>query len=114
MTEYTANSDYEVVDRSPLRLEQGDTVKLGPKDASWPGWIWVSTDDGRGSFVPEEHLESTDKGFARVLTAFNARDLSITKGDTVTSLREVNGWLWCRNRLGEEGWLPSFVLKRKP
>jgi hypothetical protein len=107
---YTANSDYLVVDRSPLQLAAGDSVVLGPKDAAWPGWIWATGKDGRGSFVPEDHLAITGEK-AEVLKPFNARDLSVKKGDTVEALREVSGWLWCQNSTGEEGWLPTFVLK---
>jgi hypothetical protein len=109
MKTYTANTNYTVVDRSPLHLQYGDTVTVGPRDQSWPGWIWVTTADGRGSYVPEDILEHDD-GTALVRIAFSARDLSVTKGETVTGLREVKGWLWCRNSAGEEGWLPEFVL----
>jgi hypothetical protein len=91
--QYIANSDYEVVDRCPLELSPNDTVNLGPKDAAWPGWVWVNAADGRGSFVPESHLEIH------------------VASETVTALREVNGWLWCQNAAGQEGWLPTFVLK---
>jgi hypothetical protein len=109
---YIANSDYEVVDRCPLELNPSDSVKIGPKDAAWPGWVWVNAADGRGSFVPESHLEvHADGQTATVLKAFNARDLSIKKSEIVTALREVNGWLWCANAAGQEGWLPTFVLK---
>lgn len=107
---YTANTNYTVVDRSPLHLQSGDTVTTGPRDKSWPGWIWVTAGDGRGGYVPEDILESTGPT-AKVHTAFSARDLSVQLGEQVTALREVKGWLWCRNAAGEEGWLPEFVLR---
>ena len=107
---YMANSDYTVVDRSPLQLAVGDTVTPGPRDRSWPGWVWVTAADGRGSYVPEEILLLREDGSVQVRQAFNARDLSVQKGEVVQALREVRGWLWCRNGAGEEGWLPEFVL----
>lgn len=107
---YTANTNYTVVDRSPLHLRAGDTVTAGPNDKSWPGWIWVNTADGRGSYVPEDILEITGST-ACVRTPFSARDLSVKSGERVAALREVSGWLWCRNAAGEEGWLPEFVLR---
>lgn len=110
MKSYTANTNYTVVDRSPLHLQYGDTVTAGPRDKSWPGWIWVTTADGRGSYVPEDILDY-DTDVPTVRTAFSARDLSVTQGETVTALREVKGWLWCRNAAGQEGWLPEFVLR---
>jgi len=110
MKTYTANTNYTVVDRSPLHLQYGDTVTVGPRDAAWPGWIWVATADGRGSYVPEDILEHGD-GTATVKVPFSARDLSVQNGERVSALREVKGWLWCRNAAGEEGWLPEFVLR---
>ena len=106
---YTANTNYTVVDRSPLALAAGDVVSTGPRDKSWPGWIWVSTIDGRGSYVPEDILE-IEGVTAIVRTAFSTRDLSVKQGEPITALREVSGWLWCRNAAGDEGWLPEFVL----
>jgi hypothetical protein len=110
MKTYTANTNYTVLDRSPLTISTGDTVTVGPRDKSWEGWIWVSTEDGRGSYVPEEILEIAGAS-AVVKTSFSARDLSVQQGEKVTALREVKGWLWCRNAAGSEGWLPEFVLR---
>jgi hypothetical protein len=110
MKHYTANTNYTVVDRSPLHIEAGDNVTVGPRDKSWPGWIWVSTSEGRGSYVPADILE-IDGATARVRTAFSARDLTVKQGERVEALREVSGWLWCRNEAGVEGWLPEFVLR---
>ena len=110
MKHFTANTNYTVVDRTPLHVHAGDTVSVGARDKSWPGWIWVSTIDGRGSYVPEDILE-IEGPTAKVLTAFSTRDLSVKQGERVTALREVSGWLWCRNNAGDEGWLPEFVLR---
>lgn len=110
MKHYTANTDFTVLDRSPLSISAGDTVSVGPRDKSWEGWIWVSTADGRGSYVPEDILK-IEGATATVQTAFSARDLSVKRGESVTALREVKGWLWCRKQDGEEGWLPEFVLR---
>ncbi len=107
---FTANSDYTVVDRSPLQLSPGDAVTTGPDDPSWPGWVWVTSSDGRGSYVPQEILQRSPDTHATVIQPFSARDLSVVRGEAVTALREVRGWLWCRNQQGTEGWLPEFVL----
>jgi len=111
MTSLVATADYEVIDRAPLALECGDKVRLGNPDADWPGWVWVTTIDGRGSYVPEDHLQTESDGIASVTTAFHARDLSVRRGDRVTSLREVKGWHWCRKDDHSEGWLPSYLLR---
>jgi hypothetical protein len=108
-----------VTDRNPLELRAGDRVRVGRPDAGWPGWIWVTAADGRGSHVPEDLLEPVpdadgddfQAGMARVRRDFHARDLSVRKDETVESLREVRGWHWCRTASGEEGWLPAYLLR---
>lgn len=107
---YQASSDYTVIDRAPLSLRVGQIVRLGKKDADWPGWIWATTEDGRGSYVPEDILVPADAGHARVQQAFQAHDLSVKKGDSITSLKEVKGWHWCKDFAGREGWLPAYLL----
>ena len=107
---FRANADYTVIDRAPLTLTSGQKVRVGRRDADWPGWVWVTADDGRGSYVPEEVLDATGKDSAQVVQAFQAHDLSVKKNEAITSLREVKGWHWCRNQGGQEGWLPEYLL----
>ena len=107
---FRANADYTVIDRAPLTLCSGQAVRLGRRDADWPGWVWVTADDGRGSYVPEDLLAASADDRATVLQAFQAHDLSVKKHEPVTSLREVKGWHWCSNQSGQEGWLPAYLL----
>jgi len=111
---FHANADYTVIDRAPLSLLPGQSVRLGRRDGDWPGWVWVTADDGRGSYVPEEVVQATHGDRATVLQAFEAHDLSVKKHETVASIREVKGWHWCRNQAGDEGWLPSYLLVESP
>jgi hypothetical protein len=111
MSSYLATADYEVIDRAPLTLEAGDVVRHGQADTDWPGWVWVTAITGRGSYVPEDLLCLLTDGTARVTQPFHARDLTVKKGDSIESLREVKGWHWCRNPQGAEGWLPAYLLR---
>lgn len=105
-----ANADYTVVDRSPLTLHTGEEVKLGKEDRAWEGWVWAVTDEGRGTYLPVSFLEKSGENGARLTESFAAIDLSVRKGAKVVCLREVSGWLWCRDGDGLEGWLPDYVL----
>lgn len=109
-----ANADYTVVDRTPLTLAAGEKVTLGNADKAWEGWVWATTSEGRGTYLPVSFLEETETenspGQAQLKEPFAAIDLSVKKGDTVTCLREVSGWFWCRDTSGAEGWLPDYVL----
>ena len=77
----------------------GLNLAAAPRENSSKPWL-----------IPPHILEFTGPT-VRVHTAFSARDLSVQQGEQVTALREVKGWLWCRNAAGEEGWLPEFVLR---
>ena len=107
-----ANADYTVVDRMPLHLRGGEIVALGVEDKAWAGWVWVTTAEGRGTYVPAACLQQLGPAQAKVLQAFDAVDLSVKKGEPVRVLREVSGWFWCRNEGGQEGWVPDYVLSQ--
>ena len=107
---FSVTSDYTVIDRAPLELTSGQKVKTGRTDVDWPGWVWVTADDGRGSYVPEDILSEMKDGIATVIHAFAAHDLSVRAKDQVESIRHVRGWHWCRNSGGQEGWLPAYLL----
>lgn len=110
-----ASSDYEVIDRNPLTLKAGELVKVGRRDEGWEGWVWVSTEEGRGSYVPQELLVNPTAvigDMVAVVEDFTAKDLSVKMGEEVESLDEVKGWLWCRNHTGAEGWLPAYLLRK--
>ena len=111
---YIVTADYTVIDRAPLALEKGELVRVGKRDADWPGWVWVTRKDGRGSYVPEEVLQSPKEDESQVREAFKAHDLSVKRNDGVTSLREVKGWHWCSDADSNEGWLPSYLLVPVP
>lgn len=111
MAHYRANSDYEDQDTNPLRLAVGDLVKTGNKDQTWPGWIWAIDVHGNDGYIPEEFLEATSDGFARVISEFDPRVLQIKRGDRLESLLRIHGWHWCRNSGGSEGWVAGYLLR---
>jgi len=106
-----ANADYTVIDRSPIVLHKGEPVTIRTADKAWPGWISITTTNGRQAHVPENILDIRDKHTATLTTDFDSRDLSARNGETFTSLREVHGWHWCRNADSKEGWLPGYLLE---
>lgn len=107
---YVANADYEVIDRSPLVLAAGEVVEVLAADAAWPGWTLVAVADGRRGHVPDSLLIKEPDGRCRLAEGFDARDLSLKRGQKVESLRESDGWHWCRNEGGAEGWVPDYLL----
>ena len=108
---FAAISDYEELDREPLRLNSGDQVQAGPEDRTWPGWIWTTDQDGRSGYVPTEILTPLGGNQFSVTAAFDPTVLTIRRGDTLESLRQIHGWHWCRNAAGREGWVAGYLLR---
>jgi hypothetical protein len=107
---FNANADYIVIDRSPLVLEPGIRLKVGPTDRVWPGWVAVVAEDGRFTYIPASRIRIEADGSGVVTEKFDATDLSVRQGEKIVSLMEVDGWHWARGPRGEEGWLPGYVL----
>lgn len=111
MSHYTANSDYEEKDSDPIRLQSGDRIKVGGADRTWPGWVWATDGVGNDGYVPEEILKDLGDGEFSVTEAFDPTVLTIKRGDQLESLRQIHGWHWCRNRIGQEGWVAGYLLR---
>lgn len=114
MSRWIASSDYQVIEREPLLFVAGERVRVDQGDRAWPGWFWVVNGDGRGGHVPSEVLAGpvVAGAEAELIRDFDGRDLSVRRGDELVSLRELDGWHWCRNQEGDEGWVAAYLLKR--
>lgn len=108
---YTANADYEEHDSRALHLAQGDVVTAGAEDRAWPGWIWVGDGDGRAGYVPADILRPLDDGRFAAMKRFDPTVLTIRRHDRLHSLHQIHGWHWCRNDLGDEGWVAGYLLR---
>ncbi|MGB6223721.1 SH3 domain-containing protein [Haloferula sp.] len=111
MPRFTANSDYEEKDSNPIALEAGDEVTVGPADRAWPGWVWAQDSQGRHGYVPEEILEPTGEGRFALMKDFDPTVLTVKRGDILESIEQIDGWHWCRNDSGAEGWVAGYLLR---
>ena len=111
MLRLIAKADYEEKDRDPLALTAGDEVTVGPADRSWPGWILVEDGNGRRGYVPEGILEPLGEGRFGLMEDYSSTVLTVKGGDILESIEVVDGWHWCRNESGNEGWVADYLLK---
>lgn len=111
MARFISNSDYEEKDSNPIALRAGDEVTVGPVDRAWPGWVWAEDRHSRRGYVPEEILEPLGEGRFALMKDFNPAVLPVKRGDVLESLEQINGWHWCRNDSGSEGWVAGYLLK---
>ncbi|MEM8812103.1 MAG: SH3 domain-containing protein [Pseudomonadota bacterium] len=91
----------------PIRLKVGDHVRLTGRVDQWQGyrWLWAIAPDGRAGWIPDD-LIVAHGGQAVATEDYSALELSCRTGETVDVIRTRHGWAWCRNAVGEEGWVP--------
>ena len=90
----------------PLEVAAGDVVTAGHRDKQYPGWIWVTTADGKEGWAPEDYMERR-KGSAGIMKrAYSAREIDTAAGDVLFVQMELNGWFWVETADGRSGWVP--------
>ncbi len=99
-------ADYESAYPDEFSVGKGEILRIGKKDNPWPGWIWCTRSDGESRWLPNSYLEIYGVN-GKALFDYSAVELTVRVGDELTVLKEVNGWFWCTNSQGENGWVPS-------
>ncbi len=100
----------------PIVIKKGETVILRKKSNywEWPNWVFCeSQKTKKAGWVPEQVL-LIQGNLGEVKESYNARELDVEIGEMVYLLRELNGWGWCCNKKGLEGWVPLSCLEQKP
>jgi len=92
----------------PFQAEKGDIVNGEEKPTQWEGWLYCKKKDGIYGWVPKAFLtpvkESTEEfQFNR---AYNAFEISASKGEFVKILEIESGWARIENESGKIGWIP--------
>ena len=88
-----------------LRVSAGQTVTPGCRDDEYPGWLWVTNDDGLGGWIPNEIAKGTE-----ITEDFDTTELTVSPGDTVEITARSLGWCRCKMPDGCTGWLPESCL----
>lgn len=104
-------SDYP----DPIKLTKGDLVLVKERHVGLEGWEnWLSCTNiktGKTGWVPEQLLKQENNNTIAT-DDYSAHELSVSPGEIVEGLKELNGWLWCRNQNTHElGWLPLNAIK---
>jgi len=93
-----------------ISFRQGEALTAGRRDDEYPGWIWVTTEDGNAGWAHESLLDLSDTGAAVAREDYTARELDTEEGERVRSLRELDGWAWVENERRQSGWVPVTTL----
>ncbi len=99
---------------NPIILKQNEVVEIIEKENNNPNWKkWMfCRKDGKLGWVPEQIIEKIGKTKGVIKEHYSAKELNINKGEKVSGIKELNGWIWAKRELNnDEGWLPLEILK---
>jgi len=90
----------------PIQLKAGTRLRLDGRSDNWDGhiWVWAQAPDGREGWVPDCLLTATQPVTAK--DDYSAHELSCVEGQVLIVERQQHGWAFCRNDLGQNGWVP--------
>ena len=123
--EYIVKENHRTEFPNPICLKKGERVILGKKseetvgetayDENWPNWTFCSRMDGSNKgWVPDQIIEKDGCEHGLVVEDYSAKELYIDKGTVVEGIKQLNGWLWSKNKSTNEiGWIPMDKLENK-
>lgn len=94
----------------PIKVKKGDILKVGNKESDWNGWTWCTDQNGKSGWLPDSYIKK-DGSNCTVLCDYEATELTVNIGEELIVEKEESGWLWCINKEGLRGWIPSENVK---
>ncbi|MGP6207480.1 SH3 domain-containing protein [Cuniculiplasma sp. SKW3] len=92
-------------------FQSGTKVTMNRRDDEWPSWIWCTDDSGQCAWIPEQLLSLLDFNRAILKTFYDSNELTVEAGEIVYGSKNIDGWVWCRDSAGKEGWIPESNLE---
>jgi uncharacterized protein YgiM (DUF1202 family) len=107
-------ADYQAPFPDPIRGKAGETVSVDlEKKTNIAGWVWCTGRGGRSGWVPEAYLERWGNT-GRLRCDYDAIELSIFTGETLTVSKMESGFYWATSQDGRQGWVPVDHVKPCP
>jgi hypothetical protein len=115
---YLVTERYETEFTNPITLTAGEKVTIGEdpdpemNPDTWINWEYcIKSDGSNAGFVPRQIIEIEGE-HGIILENYSAKEMTVEKGEIVEGIKELNGWLWAKNKAtGEIGWIPLEVLE---
>ncbi len=104
--------DHQASFSEALVFSIGDILSVEERETVWDGWIWCVNEEGMGAWVPESFVERRGV-MCTALRDYDSTELTVHAGDILEASEEANGWLWCRDREGRQGWVPVLCVEEE-
>ena len=95
-----------------LKVARGDRLLAIREDNNeWAGWVWCTDECGLSGWLPVQVFDAVEISKQNnTVMGFNTVELTVHKGETLTIMDRLNGWSWCLNDCGQEGWVPQDCI----
>jgi hypothetical protein len=112
--EYIVTDKHETEFLNPILLEIGERIIIGEESTAYPGWIFCKKiDNSNEGWVPKQIIKY-ESNYGIVLENYSAKEMNVEEGLVLEGIKELNGWLWSKNKLTNEiGWVPLDKIKIK-
>jgi hypothetical protein len=110
---YRVILDYQPPYPDPIVFRKGEQVTVGREykdDPDWQNWRWCRGKSNNNAWVPTQYLTIDGKSgiFKR---DYNARELTIQKGEKLEIYQVINGFGMAEKSDGNQGWVPLRNLE---
>ena len=96
-----------------LKVARGERLFAVKEDVTnWAGWVWCTDASDLSGWLPVQVFETLKIGEVNIATKdFDTTELTVSVSELLFVTNRLNGWSWCRNDQGKEGWVPDNSLE---
>ena len=94
-----------------IRVRTGDSLALGHRNQQHPAFVWSATEDGHHGWVPEDYIQMTDGRNGVALRDYDSAHLTVSTGEELAVLEQVDDYLVCRSAASVDGWVPASCVE---
>jgi len=94
-----------------IRIRKGDSLAIGHRNQQHPAFVWSATEDGHHGWVPEDFIELFGGRNAVARRDYDSTHLTVSSGERLEALEQVDDYLLCRNAAGVQGWVPEACVE---
>ncbi|MCK9223833.1 MAG: SH3 domain-containing protein [Candidatus Muirbacterium halophilum] len=105
-----ALKDYRKSTDENIFYEQDEICIYTKKKSPWPGFRWCVKENGKRAWVPIDYIEFGEDFHVKIKKDYYSGELDIKTGEKLAILEKSSSWYYCKNAIGERGWVPGDVF----
>lgn len=109
--QYRVIKPHEPESDDPLIVAAGERLRFERRPTKWKGWLWCTVANGPSGWVPESRV-IIDSDFCVMVRDYDAKELAVKPGQTLTGILVDSGWLLAAAPGGVRGWVPLDCVQQ--